>query len=393
MSALSLYLRRSFFALMRSVAPVLPLGKQVWVFRDADVREILRRDQDFTLRPINATNIERRIGPFLLSLDDGPQYQHEVGVLRSMVHQGDVARIRKFVRQLTAELGAELAREGSFDLVSRFTRLVPLRLLETYFGIPGPDPETMLAWNRILFWDIFLNQKNDPSVMQKAEQAAEAFNAYLTELIDFTQSQLQSSATVADTLLSRMIRLQGSDAPSLDNDGIRRTLAGTLLGAEEPIAKACVNILNQFFQRPRILEQAVAAAEKDDLDTVSKLAFEAFRFHPNLPVIIRHAERELQIGPEGKRKRTIPQGKTVYAFIASAMFDRRQFPEPGRFRLDRKREDYLFFGHGLHTCYGNYINYLVIPEMIAALLRIPGLKPKGKIQFEGTFPDRWLWGC
>lgn len=391
MSQLSLSLRRTFFGLMRGIKPAWNRGDQVWLFRDEDVREVLQRDRDFTLRPINARTIERRIGPFLLSRDDGPEYQHEIGVLRSVVHKGDLDRIRQFTQTLSAEICAELAGETSFDVVSRFTRIIPLRLLGEYFGAPGPDDERMLHWNRSLFWDIFLNQKEEEAPIRAGEKSAEELNAYLNERIATLKAGIQAGEDMGDTLLSRMVHLLFTDQASLDDDGIRRTFAGTLLGAEEPIAKACVNILNQFFHRPQILARARDAAARNEIDLLGKMAFEAFRFHPNLPVIIRHSEKDQWLGD---KRRFIPKGKTVYALISSAMFDKRTFEAPSTFRLDRPREDYLFFGHGLHTCYGNYINYIVIPEMLAALLRMPNLKPvtgkAGKIQYEGTFPDSWL---
>ncbi|MEM7374302.1 MAG: cytochrome P450 [Bacteroidota bacterium] len=391
MSQLSLSLRRRFFWLMRGIKPSWNRKEEVWLFRDEDVREVLERDKDFTLRPINATTIERRIGAFLLSRDDGAEYQHEVGVMRSVVHREDLDRIRQFTRTLAREICEELSREASFDVVSRFTRMIPLRLLGEYFGAPGPDDASMLRWNRSLFWDIFLNQKNEVAPIEAGEKSAAELNGYLKTRIAELKASLRAGEEIEDTLLSRLVHLQQSDQPSLDDDGIRRTFAGTLLGAEEPIAKACVNILNQFFHRPRILAQARDAAAKDDMELVSKLAFEAFRFHPNLPVIIRYSEKNQWLG---EKRRFIPKGKKVYALISSAMFDKRRFAEPSRFRIDRPREDYLYFGHGLHTCYGNYINYVVIPEMLAALLRIKGLRPAtaqaGTIQYEGTFPQSWL---
>lgn len=393
MSHLQRALQRTFFAFMRTVKPVLHLKDMAWVFRDEDVREILSRDAEFTLRQVNAEKVERRIGPFLLSLDDGPQYQHEAGVMRSIVKREDADRVRRFIRETATSISLGLAQKGAFDVVSAFTRIVPLRMLEDYFGTPGPNDGTMMHWNRSLFWDIFLNLKDETGPTQAGKASAAGLNTYLDQVIAQTHAEIADGGGVRDHLISRLVLLQNSDAASLDDDGIRRNIAGALLGAAEPIAKACVNILNQFFHRPDILKQAQAAATADDIDQISKLAFEAYRFHPNLPVIIRYAEKD-QLMSSGRKIRA---GKKVYAFILSAMFDKRKFPHPNQFQADRPFSDYLYFGHGLHACFGTYINRVAIPEMLMALLKIEGLKPAsgkaGKIQYEGTFPDKWILRC
>ncbi len=392
MSNLSRSLRRTFFQLMRGIKPVATFGDTVYVFRDAEVREVLTRDKDFTLREVNAEKVERRIGAFLLSLDDGPQYRLERGIVQRIISRDDPQRIRTFVRTTAADLLAQLCEQPTFDLVQAYTRIVPLRLLESYFGTPGPDDATMLKWNRDLFWDIFLNLKDKPEPAAAGEKSAGEMSAYLDELIAHQQAAIQAGEEVGDTLLSRLLRLQGGEEASLDNDGIRRNLSGILLGAEETTSNAFVNILTQIIQRPTILARAREAAQNGDIETMGKIAFEALRFRPNLPAIIRFSSQDQVLGTSGKKAYKIAAGKRIFALVASAMLDKRRFPKPNAFLEDRPREDYLFFGHGLHKCYGNYINYITIPEMLMALLKHENLRPaKNKIMYEGPFPDQWIW--
>ncbi|MEL6626377.1 MAG: cytochrome P450 [Bacteroidota bacterium] len=387
MSRLTLSLQKLFFQGMRSVWPVWKKGEQVWVFRDADVREILLRDQEFTIRPVNQVKIERRIGSFLLNMDDGPEYQHEVGALRKTVKREDVPWIREFVKKHAEETLSNLTQATRFEVVRGFMREIPLRLLGAYFGTPGHEDEQMLYWNRALFWDIFLNVADKPEIIASADHVAPLFNDYLEHLIQEVKEKIKGGESVPDTMLTRLIQNQiYEQQPFLDDDGIRRNIAGTLLGAEEPIAEACANILDELFRKPLIFAQAQAAAMRDDIQEIEQIVFEAFRFQPNLPVIIRYAEKDLMLASG----RQIPKGKIVYAFIASAMFDARKFPDPRSFRTDRPKTDYLYFGLGLHKCFGTYVNFVVIPEMLMALLKLPGLRPGGKLMKEGPFPDRWI---
>jgi cytochrome P450 len=76
----------------------------------------------------------------------------------------------------------------------------------------------------------------------------------------------------------------------------------------------------------------------------------------------------------------------------SAMFDPDGFPDPKRFRIDRDVRSYLHFGWGMHQCFGLGINMVMIPEIMAAMLRLDGLRRApgraGRVVLDGPFPDR-----
>ena len=58
------------------------------------------------------------------------------------------------------------------------------------------------------------------------------------------------------------------------------------------------------------------------------------------------------------------------------------------------RFEYLHFGYGLHRCFGRAINGVQIPELLAALLRLPGLRRAsggaGRVVNDGPFPERLI---
>ena len=375
---------------MRGIAPVVHYKNDVFVMRHADVVEVLKRDQDFTIAPINEANIARHLGTFLLGMDAGATLDNEQKAMRSVVDRADQARIRTFVREMSQELIEEAKAKGRFNLVRDFTRLVPLRMIADYFGTPGHNEDQMLRWNRLIFWDIFLNFKDDESWRKEALEASAGLNAYLLELIASRKSVLSIGSRLPNDLVSRLVSAQQGDGPSLDDDGIRRNLAGALLGAEEPISKVCINVLEILLSKPKAMKMAKAAAANDDVEAVGRITFDALRYNPSNPVILRHSEKETLIGPKSGKKRKIKAGKKVYAVTYSAMFDRRAFDHPKEIRNDRPLDHYLHFGYGLHTCYGSYINYVAIPEMMTAILK-QNMRPVGKLTREAGFPDVWEW--
>lgn len=385
-------LTRFGLRIARNVLPVVHIKKDAFVLRDADVREILNRDTDFTLRELNKDNIDRHLGgDFLLSLDAGPALKNDQEAMRRVVRKEDPDRIREFVRTIANETLHHLKTDRPFDCVDPFTRLIPLRMIGDYLGTPGPNDADMLHWNRTLFNDIFLNLSAKPEVRAAAEQPGRELKAYLDERIQQIHAALATNTSLPDNLLTRLVQQQSSDGPKLDDAAIQRNMMGTLLGAVEPISKATCSILNQFFLRPEVLAKATKAAADYDMETLQTLAFEALRFQPNLPVILRYAAKEQRIGAkDGKKGKRIKAGSRVFAMINAAMFDPETFPRPNEFREDRSLRNYLHFGLGLHRCYGQYVNYIMIPEMLGALLRLPKLRQAEKIEMAGTFPGKWI---
>jgi cytochrome P450 len=91
------------------------------------------------------------------------------------------------------------------------------------------------------------------------------------------------------------------------------------------------------------------------------------------------------------RETEVKAGTTVFAGTLSAMHDERAIPDPDEFKVDRPYSDYMLFGYGLHSCYGEQIVKSQLPAMMTALLEGPAIKRArggdGKLRFEGPFPS------
>jgi cytochrome P450 len=81
----------------------------------------------------------------------------------------------------------------------------------------------------------------------------------------------------------------------------------------------------------------------------------------------------------------------VLAANLSAMFDPMKLDSPSEFRTDRAADDYILWGYGLHTCFGEHINRAMIPAILKPLLKTTGLRraegKQGVVDTAGTpFP-------
>ena len=365
------YLTRQVLRLAAWLRPTWNLGGNVLVTRYRDVIEILERNQDFTIRQINGANMEKYTGRFFLGMDRGPEYDRERGLVQAAIHMSqDLDAIKKMTASYANDLIKALPARGQLDVEKDFSTRVPWHLVAEFFGTPGPDEKVMIDWLIAAFRGIFLNLGNDPEVEREAHRASDGLATYLNQRISQLHEDYKSGKGVSDSFIGRLVQAQKSSTPSFDDEGIRRNVAGVIVGAVETTSTAFIHLLDQLLSRPESLAQATAAAQAGDLDKVRAFAYEALRFNPHNPVILRYSE-EAQILKSGA---LIPAKSTVYACTWSAMFDGKVFVHPGRFSGTRPEKNYLHFGFGMHRCFGEFINGVQIPLMLMAFLKLPNLR-------------------
>lgn len=381
---------RPIFTFLRRFFPVLVLGKSAIVTRFKDVVEVLRRDGGFTIAQVNAQKIDRIDGPFILGMDDSPQYEQEKAALQEVVRREDLDRVREFAAQSAVALIDAARPQRRIDVVNGYARVAAVRLVAAYFGMPGPNDPAMLRWMRDIFHYIFANLTNAPTVLQDALNAAAELRRHMDEQIALRKSS-QPGQQQIDDVLGRLLALQGPSHPWLDDNAVRRNLGGVIVGAVDTTSKFVSLAMDELLRRPATLAQARDSALKNDVDAIRRYAYEAVRFNPHHPLQLRFCPRETRIAPGSTRSKTIPAESRVYIATLSAMFDPDVFVKPGQFDVQRDTE-YLHFGYGLHACFGRAINGVQIPELLAALLRLPSVRRAsgsgGRILYDGPFPDR-----
>lgn len=386
-------------ALLRAFAPNLVLKRRVVtaydntgtavVARGADVRDVLARDADFEVvygpRMRKLTDGDN----FFLGMQPGWDYTRDTSAMRLAARTTDVAQI---VQPRAAALADQIvaASGGQIDLPPALTLQVPWDMTDTYFGVGGPDAASMQDWTTTLFWYLFGDLNADPKLDAKAMADASAMRDYLDGAVATAKTRRDDQ----ETILNRCLALQSSDTPGMSDLGIRNNLLGLLIGAIPTISKASCLALDELLCRPEALRAAQSAARTDDDAKLAACIWEALRFNPHNPVVYRRAIRDAVIAPGTIRARTVPKGTLVFAATLSAMFDRRDIADPHGFRTDRRFEDYIIWGVGMHTCFGAAINAAVIPAILKPLLRQQNLRradgAAGQVDSGGTpFPQHF----
>ncbi len=394
---------RPVFAAFRRFCPICILGKSAIITRYDDVVEVLKRDRDFTIREINEAKINAIDGPFILGMDASPEYDRENAFLHQVIQREDLDKVRQFVVQAAAGLIEAARPRGRIDVVNGFARVVPVRLVAEYFGMPCPNDPTMMRWMRDIFHYIFANLTGDSSVLRDALLARAELRSYMDAQIALRKTQrarfgasrdlarCDSGHNGASDVLGRMLALQGHANPWLDDNAVRRNLGGVIVGAVDTTATFVTLAIDQLLRWPKPFADARDAALAGDVEAVGRYAWEAVRFNPHHPLQVRYCPRETKVAEGQSRSKTVSAGSSVFVGTLSAMFDPTVFTNPREFDANRNVE-YLHFGYGMHACFGTHINRVQIPELLAARLRLPRLRRAsgraGQILYEGPFPNR-----
>src|SRR5262249_40419301 len=225
-----------FFKELRDDRPILQSPMAALVSRFRDVEEILQHEEIFSVSPY-LPRMMGVIGPFVLSQDITPSYDHDISVMRLVVRREDLQAVKEIVSRHAAQIvGTLFQRSGPVEIVQTLTRKVPVRLADEYFGFSAPQDEQMMAWARVCFREVFINLLDDVVVRAPAVAAGAEMRARLDALL---AARRALGAEGKDDVMGRLLRLQlAGDVAFLDDDDVCRTLMGLVIGMVETTSQA-----------------------------------------------------------------------------------------------------------------------------------------------------------
>jgi cytochrome P450 len=347
----------------------LRVGQTVVAVRHADVVEMLNRDLDFLIAPTNGQKIDEVNGHFVLGLDRSATLVSERQALYSALAAVDLDGFRKRAEERAARRDAELP--ARFDAITDFTRLLAAASASEIFGVGGGDLAEFAEIARAIFAHTFLNLGNDATIRQRALNAASLMKDMLADEI----KRRRSTRNLGEDFMGQLLRQE-----QLDDDGVRRTIGGMLVGSIDTTTTAVAKVVCVALRDSR-LRQAIVESSNRGEDTYG-WCLEALRKWPHNPIVLRNAGQDTTLAGT-----SIRSGERVVAWTHAAMLDEAAFPEPLLSIGDRNRSSYLHFGAGLHPCAGRVINAIQIPLLVNRLLKRE-IRRDGRMRWAGPFPDQ-----
>ncbi|MCT7375561.1 cytochrome P450 [Chelativorans salis] len=373
-------------ALLRRFWPMPRFGKFLLVTRNADVREVLER-QDVFQTPYGPEMTEIAGGQnFILGMHDGPQYRHMKSTILSAFPIDEVEQV---VRPLAARHAEEIMRRASpdFDVVDKLLKVVPVRICRDYFGMRIDDEKQFSDWANALSGLFFADPFANPIARELAVVAADR----MKRTIDLSIEAVRGGTTSRLTPLGRLVDLLDDTSSDLGIGDVHSIMMGMIAGFAPTNLLAGSNCLDVVLSRNearKAIEEAVAA--KDDT-RLERVILEAMRFKPIWIGPFRYTARDAVIAKGTRRERAVKAGTAVMPAMLSAMFDPDAVANPNVFDIERPARDYLVFGHGIHQCIGAAIARVQIAECFRAIFSKPGVRRAkgraGRLSRLGAYPE------
>jgi cytochrome P450 len=281
----------------------------VLVVDGQSVRELLERDQEFTVEPYGVEMMKVMtplhnggFSTFVLSTDDSAIYEPDKRLLTLVCNRADADRITdvvhdECVRRVGAAVAAARASgSATIDVVEAVARYVPVALGHKYLGVPVaaqpgsfeltpemltyygssidgqaqtalkpadgviPDERQMYLWIKAAFRHFFNNVQKDPAVQVDGLRACRQLLAYLLREVAIQRQRLLAGQPTDDTMLTRLVQLQlGRSTPEVqrppDLDArlvsdlrIAENVMGTIVGAVVGQEEATCRVIDSLMR-------------------------------------------------------------------------------------------------------------------------------------------------
>jgi len=369
-----------FYSLLRAESPVfrveLPTRQPAWlVTRYDDVAALLKderfvKDKASTLSADEAGKqpwVPALFKPLARNMLDVDPPDHTR--LRQLVHKAftprPVERLRERIESLTEELITAAGRRGRMDLIADYALPIPATIIAEMLGVPASDRHRFHRWSRVIV-------ASDPSgwSMVRAIPSAIAFLRYIRRLVQARRSSPR------DDLVTALVQAE-EEGTRLDEDELVSMIFLLLIAGHETTVNLIGNGMLALLRHPDQMQRL-----REEPGMIKTAVEELLRFEgPLATATERYAREDVEVAGT-----IIPRGELVYALLASANRDERQFPDPDRLDLTREPNRHLAFGLGIHYCLGAPLARLEGQIAIGALVgRLPDLRLSRR-------PLRWRRG-
>ena len=368
-----------FYARLREEAPVfraaLPGGQAAWLVARYDDAAALLKDARFAKDPSNAFTPEqaarqpwvpRMFQPLTRNLLDRDPPDHTR--LRALVQKAFtprlVERMRERMERLTGELLEAAAASRRADLIRDYALPVPTTIISEMLGVPAVDRHRFHRWSSV----IVATPPSGPGML-KAIPSVILFLRYIRRLIRARR------ARPGDDLTGALVQAEEA-GDQLSEDELTAMIFLLLIAGHETTVNLIGNGVLALLDNPGQMEELRANPSR-----IATAVEELLRFAGPLETATeRYARQDVVIA--GVK---ISRGEMVYAALASANRDERQFPDPDRLNIAREPNRHLAFGLGAHYCLGAPLARLEGQVAIATLLaRAPRLRlaaPREKLRW------------
>lgn len=308
----------------------------------------------------------------LLYDSEGEGYRRLRALVTAALSPELIGQLEPSVRETVHEVLDTFEQDGEGDLYSQLIEPVCERVLLDAMGVPRKDHGRVREWNDT--WVMLFIPGHSLDEQVAAAKAVVDYQRYNQQLL--AARRAEPAADIVTALLDA--RADGFE-PLTDDEIVWELIELTGVAGNTPYAMG--NVLLQLLRRP-----AQWCALRRDPALIRPAIEESLRVESPVLGSAREAAADFELSGV-----TLSKGAPVLVAYAAANHDRRVFPDPERFDLDRPNVDrHLTMGRGSHhSCVGSDLARMEIRVVIETLLeRIPDLSFADDYQprFQAPFP-------
>lgn len=244
-------------------------------------------------------------------------------------------------------------RDGA-DLVDDFAFPFPVTVLCRLLGVPRNDEPLFHGWADTIVAGADPGPDADTAERRATVRRARIeLDMYLSELIE------ERRRSPGEDMLSSLVHGGGPEG-RMTHAELVSTASLLLIAGHETTVDLITNGMLTLLRHPDVLKRL-----RDDPHLAVPLVEEVLRYEPPVQLLPQRTPlTDIDIAGV-----TIPKGAAVWLILASGNRDPRRFPDPDRFDPDRKDNQHLGFGSGVHICYGAPLARLEAQLALAELAR------------------------
>lgn len=366
------------FAWLRANAPVYrhaePDGPGFWVLsRYRDIVQVYGDSDTFSSRhgmrlgsdPAAVASVAQQ----MLIVSDPPEHTNVKRALSKAFGPAQLPKLERMVAEVVGDLVAEAVDRAEFDFIE-LAKQLPNRVVCAMMGIPRGD------WSWI--GDLTTEAFDSPDEAVRSHAHSEIF-LYFIELLR------QRRADPGDDLISQIafdvpVQESGTERMLTDEE-IVFNCNGILSGANETTRYSAAGAVNMFARLP----DQWALLRRTGPAGIDSAVEEILRWTTPGVHALRTATRDTEIAGVA-----VAAGDQVTLWNVSANRDEELFDRPEQFRVDRRPNRHIAFGHGRHLCLGARLARLELSALLGELLaHLDGFELTGPALFNAS---NFTWG-
>jgi cytochrome P450 len=244
-----------------------------------------------------------------------------------------VDELRPAMDRITTKLLDDARNERRFDVVSRLAGPLPVAIICEILGVPYEDQSKFREWADRLIESV---AHTTPEARAQREAAVGALNDYMGALVRRRRDRPGSD------MLSRMVA-DSEAGRGMDEKFLVATSVLLLVAGHETTVNLIANGVLTLLRHPDVLDRL-----RRQPDLVHGVVEELLRYEPPVQMLPNRTTLD-DISIAGT---TIPKGVLVTLAHAAGNRDPARFADPDRFDPERRDNEHLGFGSGIHYCFG-----------------------------------------